>query len=99
MAVAELCVGIDTVILLAGAERVVLLGDVLGEVGGDHLVELLGSALPNERVVLLGVAVVVVGMVEVVVLRVVVIVVVGMQEGLVRACRQTSPFRGAAAGG
>ena len=44
MAVAELCVScsrrlrVVSVGLRPTAQRVVLLGDVLGEVGGDHLV-------------------------------------------------------------
>jgi hypothetical protein len=51
MAVAVLCVGIGGYVVTAPAERVVLLRDMLGEVGRDHLLELLGCVSFDKSVV------------------------------------------------
>lgn len=56
VAVAELCVCVSWGALFPStAERVVLLGYVLGEVGRNHLFDLCGGILVDEGIVLVGV--------------------------------------------
>jgi hypothetical protein len=52
VAVAVLGVGADGHVVAISSERVVLLGDVLGEVGRNHLLELLGC-VPLDKGVLI----------------------------------------------